>query len=97
MSNETLLYILLGWMFALSALLFILMGADKKRAQAKRWRVPEKTLFFVALLGGALGGVLGMRAFRHKTKHASFFVGMPLLVLVNIAVALFVLHWNAGL
>ena len=60
------------WLALMSLVLFALMGADKRRARTGAWRVPEKTLFLLALLGGALGGMLGMRAFRHKTKHWYF-------------------------
>ncbi|MBN8236894.1 DUF1294 domain-containing protein [Halobacillus kuroshimensis] len=60
--------------------LFILMGVDKKRAREQKWRIPEKQLWLAALLGGAFGGVLGMKVFRHKTKHKSFTVGFPLLI-----------------
>lgn len=56
---------------------FVLMGVDKKRAIRGAWRIPEATLFGVALLGGALGCTLGMRYFRHKTKHWYFKYGMP--------------------
>ncbi len=58
---------------------FVIMGADKKRAKQGRYRVPEKVLFLVALLGGCFGTTLGMNYFRHKTKHWYFFVGMPLI------------------
>ena len=64
---------------------FILMGADKSRARRGRWRISEKALFLPALLGGALGGVLGMRAFRHKTRHWYFRFGFPALLLLQAA------------
>ena len=58
---------------------FILMGVDKKRAIRGAWRISEASLFGAALLGGALGCTLGMRHFRHKTKHWYFKYGMPLI------------------
>ncbi|MCR5663441.1 MAG: DUF1294 domain-containing protein [Oscillospiraceae bacterium] len=61
------------------------MGFDKARAKKGGCRVPEKTLFLLAALGGAPGGVLGMRAFRHKTKHRAFTIGFPLLALLELA------------
>ncbi len=64
---------------------FLLMGLDKRRARRGAWRVPEKTLFLPAVLGGALGGVLGMRAFHHKTRHWYFRYGFPLLLLGQLA------------
>ena len=65
------------------ALLFI-MGADKLYAKSGRWRVPEKRLFQLALLGGAPGGLLGMYAFRHKTRHWYFVLGFWALALLQL-------------
>ena len=60
------------WVLASSLLTFFLYGIDKRRAQKKRWRIAENTLFLFGLAGGAVGGILGMQLFRHKTKHPSF-------------------------
>ena len=62
---------------------FFVMGADKRRARRGDWRISEKALFLPAVLGGALGGVLGMRVFRHKTKHWYFQFGFPVLLLMQ--------------
>ena len=51
-----------------------LMASDKKRAKKKLWRIPEKTLFLTALLGGSVGSIIGMQLFRHKTKHMCFVI-----------------------
>lgn len=61
---------------------FFLMGIDKKKAQTGAWRIPEKTLFLSAILGGGGGAIAGMQLFRHKTKHRSFVIGMPLILLM---------------
>ena len=58
---------------------FFLMGLDKWKAKTRQWRIAEKTFFLVALAGGSLGALAGMYAFRHKTKHWYFAVGMPLI------------------
>ena len=79
------------WLALMSLVLFAVMGADKRRARTGRWRVPEKTLFLLALLGGAPGGVLGMRAFRHKTKHWYFAWGFPVLAVLQLALCLWLL------
>lgn len=62
---------------------FISMGIDKAKAKKHAWRIPEKTLFLIAILGGSLGSILGMQVFRHKTKHKSFMIGMPVIFLVE--------------
>lgn len=67
---------------------FGLMGADKRRAQKHRWRIPEHTLFAAALAGGSVGAILGMYLWHHKTRHWYFVVGMPLILAVQLAIAL---------
>ena len=57
---------------AISLIAFILYGADKSKAKRGAWRIPEKVLLGFSLLGGAVGGLLGMLLFRHKTKHWYF-------------------------
>ena len=67
---------------------FAIMGIDKKRAIRGAWRISEASLFLTALLGGALGCTLGMKHFRHKTKHWYFVWGMPLILILQIALAI---------
>jgi uncharacterized membrane protein YsdA (DUF1294 family) len=64
---------------------FVLMGMDKRRAKRDAWRIPEKTLLLTALFGGSIGSILGMRKFRHKTKHAKFKLLVPVLMAVHLA------------
>ena len=85
--------LLFGYLLLMSLILFAFMGADKRRAKRRAWRVPERTLFWLAALGGGLGGVLGMLAFRHKTKHLLFSVGLPLAVILHILIAYCLLHY----
>ena len=66
------------------------MGVDKYRAISRRWRIPEATLFILALVGGACGGTVGMYSFPHKTKHWYFAVFFPLLALAQLALYFFV-------
>ena len=66
-----------------------LMAMDKRRARAGRWRIPEASLFGVALLGGSVGCILGMYVFRHKTRHIAFVIGMPLILIAQLAAAYF--------
>lgn len=65
---------------------FAIMGVDKKRAIRGAWRISEASLFFTALIGGALGTTLGMEYFRHKTKHWYFKFGMPSILLCQVVV-----------
>ena len=71
----------------MSLLDFCLMGFDKRRARRDGWRVRERTFFIVALLGGALGGVIGMFCFRHKTRHWYFRYGLPAILLLQLGLA----------
>ena len=81
--------VLLVWLAVINLVTFAVYGIDKAKAKAKRgaWRVPEKTLFLLPLLGGSLGALLGMKVFRHKTKHWYFVWGIPLILLAQIALA----------
>lgn len=69
------------------------MHIDKQKARKNQWRIPEATLFSVALAGGSLGVFLGMYSARHKTKHLKFTVGIPVILLLDIL--LLVLFWNS--
>lgn len=71
---------------------FIQFGVDKKRAQKGKWRISEASLFTTALLGGSIGCIVGMKVFRHKTKHKSFIIGMPLILLLQIIAVVLVLQ-----
>ncbi len=84
------------WLLLMSLVLFAAMGADKRRAKTGAWRVPEKRLFLLAALGGAVGGVLGMKAFRHKTKHWYFSWGFPILALLQLALCVWLLVRGIG-
>ena len=74
---------LLLWFVFINTVAYLVMSDDKRRARQRRERIPEKTLFLLALIGGALGVLLAMNVKRHKTKHLSFRVGVPLLLLLN--------------
>ena len=79
------------WLIAINLVTFAVYGADKRRARRGAWRVPEKTLFLLPLLGGSLGALLGMLTFRHKTKHWYFVWGIPLILLAQLALAVWLL------
>ncbi len=79
------------WLIAINLVTFAVYGADKRRARRGAWRVPEKTLFLLPLLGGSVGALLGMRVFRHKTKHWYFVWGVPAILLAQLALAVWLL------
>ena len=79
--------VLLVWLAAINLVTFAVYGIDKAKAKRGAWRVPEKTLFLLPLLGGSLGALLGRRVFHHKTKHWYFVWGIPLILLAQIALA----------
>lgn len=81
--------ILLLYLLIINAFAFLLMLIDKRRAQKNLWRIPEKTLFASAILGGSIGALAGMYTFRHKTKHLSFVIGMPVILTCHILLAVY--------
>lgn len=70
----------------------IMMGIDKLRARKRAWRIPESTLFVIALIGGSLGTTLGMHLFHHKTRHWYFLFGMPAILVIQIAIVLILIY-----
>ena len=78
---------ILLYLIAINAAAFFLYGSDKMRSKRGQWRIPEKTLFFAAIIGGSIGAFAGMRIFHHKTRHWYFAVGIPLILAVQVLVA----------
>jgi len=76
---------------------FAACWADKRRARKHRWRIRERTLFGLAIAGGAVGLLMGMKTFRHKTQHKSFTIGVPFILLCQIALALYVVYRIEGI
>lgn len=79
------------YLIIINAAAFLLMLADKKKAMKHAFRIPEATLLGVAVIGGSLGAVLGMRIFRHKTRKLKFTLGLPLLLAVHTILLYFLL------
>lgn len=79
---------LLIYLIFINIITFFIYGADKYKAQKKKWRIPEKRLFFLALIGGSIGAEAGMLCFRHKTKHPRFMIGIPAIFLFQICILL---------
>ena len=81
---------LLLYLLLINAAAFILMLADKIKAKKNRWRIPERTLIGSALLGGSIGALLGMYTFRHKTRHLKFTLGVPAILIAQIALGVWI-------
>ncbi|MBQ2184630.1 MAG: DUF1294 domain-containing protein [Lachnospiraceae bacterium] len=82
--------ILLIYLATVNLFGLIIMGVDKSRAKRRKWRIPEATLFLVAIIGGSVGSILGMYLFRHKTKHWYFVAGMPVILVLQIIAGLII-------
>ena len=79
---------LLLYLLAVNLLAFALYGIDKWKAKQHAWRISEKVLFIVPLLGGSIGAIAGMKAFHHKTKHWYFRFGIPAILILQVALTL---------
>ena len=82
--------ILSVYLIVINAISLVLMLADKLRAKKNLWRIPEATLMGVAALGGSLGCLLGMRIFRHKTLKPKFFVGVPVILVLQVVLIILI-------
>lgn len=83
-----------SWVVAATIVAFLVTLWDKNRARRREWRVPESSLWLIAVLGGSASMFLTMVAIRHKTRHARFMIGLPLLTLAQIA--LIYLMWRTN-
>ena len=83
---------LLIYLIVMNLIGLAVMAMDKSKARHHAWRIPEKTLFLVSILGGSVGTWAGMYLFHHKTKHWYFVVGMPAILILQICIA--VLIWK---
>lgn len=77
------------YLIVINVLAFFAMWIDKRKAKKGSWRISEKALFTLVLLGGGIGGILGMYVFRHKTQKPRFVVGFPLILLFEIVTSIF--------
>ena len=84
--------LLILYLLIINAAAFLLMLADKHKARKKLWRIPESTLFIIALIGGSIGSIIGMKVFHHKTRHWYFVYGMPAILLLQIAAVIVLIY-----
>ena len=83
---------LLIYLIVMNLIGLAVMAMDKSKARHHVWRIPEKTLFLVSILGGSVGTWAGMYLFHHKTKHWYFVTGMPLILVCQAALAIYLVR-----
>ena len=81
---ETSTSIIIFYLLAINIVAFIAFGVDKYKAKRDKWRIPESTLLTMAVLGGSIGALAGMRFWRHKTMHDKFRIGIPVIIVLQI-------------
>ena len=84
--------IIAGYFAVMNLIGFAIMGIDKRKAVKKLWRIPEYTFFVVAIIGGSIGTIIGMRLFHHKTRHWYFAYGLPVILLLQVALIAFIVN-----
>lgn len=84
--------LLLAYLAVTNVVTFLVYGIDKWKARHHRWRIPESTLLGLALLGGSIGAYLGMRVWHHKTMHKKFQFGVPAILLLQVILAIYLIH-----
>ena len=86
--------IILGYLLAVNIATFFLYGIDKYKAKRGLWRISEATLLIIATIGGSIGAFAGMRLWHHKTMHKKFRYGIPMIIIVQVALAVYLLTIN---
>ena len=81
------------YLLAINAVAFIVYGIDKYKAKKAKWRIQETTLLLLAVLGGSIGAWVGMLIWHHKTMHKKFKYGIPIIIIMQVALAVY-LHTN---
>ena len=84
-------HIVIIYLVLINLAAFVLMGLDKRKAKKNLWQIPEKTLFLSAILGDSAGAIAGMYAFHHKTRHWYFVIGMPLILVIQIGLGIWLM------
>ena len=84
--------VLLYYLIVINVVTFLVYGIDKWKARKGSWRISEATLLILAIIGGCIGALLGMKVWRHKTQHKKFKYGIPLILLAQIALIYLILY-----
>ena len=85
------LQIIIYALFALNLITFIIYGIDKFKAKKAKWRIPESTLLLLAVCGGSIGAWLGLQVWRHKTQHKKFYIGIPMILTLQVIATIYIL------
>ncbi len=85
-------YIIIGYLLLANVVSFITYGIDKYKAKKGKWRISEATLLLMAVVGGSIGAWLGMKAFHQKTMHKKFYIGVPAIIILQIAFAVWMAY-----
>ena len=83
--------IILIYLVAMNVVTFFMYGIDKRKAKRSKWRISEATLLSLAVIGGSIGAWLGMRVWHHKTMHKKFQLGIPLIIVAQIALVIWII------
>ena len=89
MTNLSVQAFIIGYLAIINIIGFLIMGLDKLKAKKRAFRIPEATLFLIAIMGGSVGSLLGMYIFRHKIRHLKFTIGMPVILVLQVILFLF--------
>ena len=77
------------YLFAINIVSFFLYGIDKYKAKKNKWRISEATLLMIAVIGGSIGAWVGMRLWHHKTMHKKFKYGIPIIIILQVCLVVF--------
>lgn len=88
---QYLIWGVIAYLIVINLVTFIVFGVDKSKAKKHSWRIPEKTLFLLSIIGGSVGAIIGMHTFRHKTRKWYFAFGIPAILIIQLAAA-----WASG-
>ena len=85
---------ILYYLIAINVITFLTYGIDKFKAKKGKWRIPESTLLLLAIIGGSIGAWFSIKVWHHKTLHKKFKYGIPLIVIAQIAIVVYIFREN---
>ena len=91
MTSTNLLYI---YVIIINVVTFFIYGLDKSKAKAGQWRIPEAQLIFLAVIGGSVGALAGLKVFHHKTRKPKFKIGVPTILIIQLVIIYFLFSGN---